>query len=226
MKRILALAALALVAGLVIWIQLDDVPQQVEVKDLPWQIETLPDGRSRVFGVTLGDSTLQQVSEYFEALPEVGAFVDADDTTRIEAYFGRVRLGVLEARVIAQVGGDPAVVQQYIERSPLQKPMPSGARKYELLEADLSAVYQWPVVALTYVPSAQYQTDIVEQRFGVPAEVVELDALRRYWLYPNLGLAMLISDEEKEILEYVAPRDFDALRARVVASAQAAAASE
>lgn len=219
MKRMFVLLALILIVATALWLGYSDRPRPVEVGDLPWQVEALPDGTSRVFGVVLGQSSLKQVSQTFETLPELALFEEADDSLRLEAYFGRLRLGVLEARVVAHVAVAPEELAGIRERSPSSEPMPSGARKLGLTEDDIAAVYEMPVDALTYIPSAQYDEAIVRQRFGEPAEILPLNDTQRYWLYPAKGLALLLGEEEREVLEYVPPRDFEAVRARLTQAA-------
>ena len=215
MKRTIILLALILIIATALWLSYTDTERQVEVTDLPWQVEVLPDGTSQVFGITLGRSSLREVSEAFETIPEIALFEEADGTLRLEAYFGRIRLGVLEARVIAQVGMAPERLEAMAARAPTSEPMPSGARKLGLGEDDIATVFRQTVAALTYIPSAQYDARIVEQRFGAPAAIRPINETQRYWLYPGIGLALLLGDEEREVLEYVPPRDFDALVARL-----------
>ncbi|HDP89780.1 MAG TPA: hypothetical protein ENN42_07485 [Thioalkalivibrio sp.] len=206
-----ALLALALILALA---GCDD-PRTIDVADLPWAVEALPDGSSRVFGVTLGESTLRTVAQTFRSMPEIAMFHEADGTLYLEAYFGRITLGVLEARVVAQVVIDDEHLAAMAARAPSNEPMPSGARKLGLTEADIRAVYDLPVRALTYIPTAQYDAQIVEQRFGTPAEILPLNTTQSYWLYPDKGLALLLGEDEREVLEYVPPREFPALRARL-----------
>lgn len=220
MKRTIILLAVILIIAAALWLSYTDTARQVEVTDLPWQVEVLPDGTSRVFGIDLGRSTLKEVSQAFEAIPEIALFQEADDSLRLEAYFGRLRLGVLEARVVAHVVFDEQTLNQMAARAPSSDPMPSGARKLGLTEDDIAAVYTRPVDALTYIPTAQYDATIVEQRFGQPAAIRPINETQSYWLYPGIGLALLLGEEEREVLEYVPPRDFDALEARLPEAAE------
>jgi len=220
MKRTIILLALILIIATAMWLSYTDTARQVEVTDLPWQVEVLPDGTSRVFGINLGRSSLKEVSQAFEAIPEIAVFQEADGQLRLEAYFGRIRLGVLEARVVAHVAVDAASLAAMVARAPSSEPMPSGARKLGLTEDDIAAVYGETVDALTYIPTAEYDAQIVETRFGEPAAIRQINETQRYWLYPGIGLALLLGDEEREVLEYVPPRDFDALEARLPAAVE------
>jgi hypothetical protein len=57
------LLALAVLVGPVVWQFTHYDPQAVPTSGLPWQIETLPSGESKVFDLTLGRSTLADARE-------------------------------------------------------------------------------------------------------------------------------------------------------------------
>ncbi len=217
MKKLVTVLVLFALGGLLLAYMVQETGKRVSVEDLPWKVEALADGRSRVFGVILGQSTLREVIEHFGTLPEVGLFVAPNGDMSLEAYFGRLRLGLFEAKVIAMPAVDEASLRRYAGAKVSDSPMPSGARKLELTEAHLKEVYALTVAELTYVPAVQYETDVVTQRFGEPAEQLVVDDTRTYWLYPDMGLAMMIDSDGKEVLQYVAPRDFPGLRERVLA---------
>lgn len=222
MKRVLIIvSALALLGAAGVLVFVDGQGERTrKVTDLPWDIEVHADGSSSVFGVHLGRTSLRALAERLHALPEVGLFVGPGARRSLEAYFGRVQLGVLEARLVARLGASPAQLEAWAREPASDKPMPSGARKLELIEANLAQAMELPVVGLTYVPTAQYDPELVRQRFGAPQERIELSAARGYWLYPDRGLAILMDTEGREVLEYTTPDRFQTLRARI--SAQAA----
>lgn len=221
MKRILTLVVVLTLLGAVIMLLFlgRQMGQTQKVADLPWDIEVHADGSSSVFGVQLGRTPVRALAERLHALPEVGLFVGPGARRSLEAYFGRVQLGVLEARLIARLGASPEQLEAWAREPASDKPMPSGARKLELTEANLAKALELPVVELTYVPTAQYDPELVTQRFGAPAEKIELSATRGYWLYPDRGLVILMDTEGREMLEYTAPAHFEALRGRILADA-------
>ncbi len=217
MKKVLGLSiALILVLALMWWLGRDSTVQ-VDPEYLPWHIELGAEGQSRVLGVNLHRSTVREVSTHWGASPEIGLFLAPDGTGTLEAYYGRVRLGVFEARIVARLDTAGLDKDALIAHSVSDKPMPSGARKLELNEADLSKAYDQPIVQLTYIPSAQFDEEIVTRRFGEAAEILTEDEERAYWLYPERGLAVFLNRDGKDAFHYVAPRDFAVLRAEIEA---------
>lgn len=56
------------------------------IRGLPWQIELLPDGTSRVFGVTLAQSTLGEARELLGDDMELAVIVVAPDDSGLEMF--------------------------------------------------------------------------------------------------------------------------------------------
>lgn len=209
------LVAVIAVATAVVLPSLDTGQRRVTVDKLPWDVRRLPDGGSQVFGWSLGRTTLEQISTELGSIPEVGVFVGPGDAIVAEAYFGRVRMGVLEARLVARLGIDEPRLRVFASRFVKGKPMPSGARRLEMQERDLRVAYASPVVALSYIPYAQYERSLIQRRFGEPVERIELSPTSAWWLYPEMGLAILVDDDGREVLEYVQPGAFATLRDQV-----------
>ena len=71
------------------------------------------------------------------------------------------------------------------------------------------------VKTLNYIPAVQFDDDLIINRFGVPAEKIKLEGKQVGWhyLYPDRGLDIIYSEEGKEVLQYVLPKDFNALTA-------------
>ncbi|MEJ2059042.1 MAG: hypothetical protein P8Y64_00940 [Gammaproteobacteria bacterium] len=218
MKKWLLILVLLLVpvAALVGYIVLEK-PQPRTITNLPWQISVFPDGTSQVFGIHLGVTTLDDMARDLKSVPDVGLFRSPDGHTTLEAYFGKQRLGIFEARLIAVLAASPVQLDEMMRGAAKKEPMPSGSYQFTLAESDLKSVYALPVSELSYVPSAQYTPDIVSERFGVPEEKIPFNDHQQWWLYPKRGLALMLDTQGKSELHYVRPADFDALKQRIQA---------
>jgi len=53
---------------------------------------------------------------------------------------------------------------------------------------------------------------MIVQRFGQPAERVRTAENIEHLLYPDKGLDVVLDSDAKELLQYVAPREFARLR--------------
>ena len=64
------------------------------VQTYPWQVNILADGKSSVFGVVLGETSLQEVDAILKSTPKMALF-ESDKKLALEAYYKNVSLGGL-----------------------------------------------------------------------------------------------------------------------------------
>ena len=77
----------------------------------------------------------------------------------------------------------------------------------------VALAWQLPVRGITFSPSLDLDADIIQSRFGTPESVVEINTQQAHWLYPDRGLDVVLDAKGKELLQYLAPREFAAYRA-------------
>ncbi|MEW6446011.1 MAG: hypothetical protein ACOZAQ_03830 [Pseudomonadota bacterium] len=194
-------------------------PQEADpalTRNLPWQIEILPDGHSRVFGIVPGQTSLLEAKRALDKKAEVKLFKSADGSLSLELFYGRVKLGFLDAYLITEVDASQEQLKPLLERGSNPEAQPSGAWKYDLSFPDIPTIQDLPVRSLTYIPAAvQFDAPMLEKHFGAPAERRTIDQGREYWLYPEKGLVIMLADGEKELLQYVAPSEFARLKDKI-----------
>ncbi|MGD8842164.1 MAG: hypothetical protein PVJ83_01705 [Gammaproteobacteria bacterium] len=183
------------------------------LEGLPWQIESLEDGASRVFGVTLGRDTLGSAREHLGPDMELAIVVSGDEAGALEMYYGHYRAGPFNGKLVLAGELDEATLLQLRQRAGAPKYLDSGARKYHLQPEDLSIGYAAPVVTMTFIPSVALDEEIARTRFGPPQETVRTGDGSTHLLYPALGLDLMLNERHRGVLQYVAPRDFARLRA-------------
>lgn len=179
---------------------------------LPWNIEVLPDGNSRALGLTLNRSTLAEAKAAFGPDIEVAIVAEPGETGTLEAYVASARLGFVTGKLVMTLAADDEQIAGMRRRAVKTKYMQSTTRKSTLQAADLQAAMQLPVTAINFVPSAHLDEEAIVERFGPPAARVEVNAQQTHLLYPDKGLDIVLDSEGKEVLQYVAPRDFERLR--------------
>ena len=85
---------------------------------------------------------------------------------------------------------------------------------------DIEAIQRVVITAITYLPAIDLDEEIINARFGRPKEQVVQPEGAIYWLYPDRGLSILVDPNGKEILQYLAPQDFVAVRQRLTKPAE------
>jgi len=185
------------------------VPGAVPEHDLPWQVQALPDGSSRVFGLALGPGRLADARARWPDNFQLALLVDGTDAATLEAYVDNVQLGFVSGRLIFSAALPAPQMQGLRERASKIEPLASGAHRYTLAAQDLALADGASLRGISLIPALQLDAALVQQRFGAPAERVQLQGLE-HWLYPALGLAISLDPKGKELLQYVAPADFSA----------------
>jgi hypothetical protein len=186
----------------------------------PWQVARPAPGRTQVFGLDLPGSTLAEVRRRFGdelALALIDDRSDAadraDDADRdsglaLEAYVERFSAAGVAGRLLLVFDVDRAMRERWRDRLPAT-PTASGARRHRLDAVAAAEADGAPLVGVGLLPAASLDAEALRSRFGAPAQVVTEGPQRAHWLYPELGLAILLDAQGRDLLQYVAPGDFE-----------------
>jgi hypothetical protein len=206
-----------------------DISHVKRVTNLPWQITIIDDKTLHVFDLLIGKSTLKDAvkvlkSEYNLAWFENKVDSQAKDAQtqksdannlNLEAYFFRVSLSGLRAKVILELDTTNLDLDYLKTNSGKPEILASHAIKYPL--DDLAqAMGNRLIKSLTYVPKSSVDIDILRNRFGQAGEVIQINENLEFWLYPEKGLVMTINKKGKEAFQYVPTSDFERLRKTVL----------
>lgn len=197
--------------------------------NLPWQVESLPGGASRVMGLTLGTpaqaSTLQDARQRWGEDMQIAIIAAPGEAGTLEAFVDPANAGFITGKVVLTAELPAEVIRGMRERAVKAAFMESTTRKYTLAPADLATALQAPLTGLSFIPQANLDEATILARFGTPAERVRSNGHLEHFLYPNKGLDLSLDSEGKELLQYVAPAVFERLRQPLKAPSAASAAS-
>ncbi len=203
------LAIVALLLLLLQWLAPTPGPDAMKARtDLPWQITRKPDGSSRVFDLDLGNATLDDAMAKFGGIENIAVFEPADGPLVMEAYFGNVQFGPLNAKVIVGLEASADELAALRDRAAGRKGSPSGDWKYTL--SDPPAVHaDRRLKLITYIPGTRnLDAEFFRSRFGEPSAWLTENERVVTWFYPQLGLSITIDTEAREVLEYQPAADF------------------
>lgn len=189
---------------------------------LPWKITHPTPDTTRVFGITLGKSTLDEVAHTYkyETELEISLFKPTDAAMGVEAFFEEVNFNGLKAKIIMTIAIPTEELQGMFERGLRMNSTPSGKR-ITLTADDLARVRSLPVASLTYMPTARIEESIISKRFGEPAQRIrEKKTNLIHWLYPQHGLDVVLGEGQKPFFQYLPPKDFEILRAPLLANGE------
>lgn len=187
---------------------------------LPWQIEITSEGNSKVFGVEIGRSTLADVADTFQVVPEITLFEQKDGKRVVEVYFDNVDIGGLRARVVLVMALTDEQMAGMYQRGERRANMGGGRHKVTLATADVQSLQQATFSSLSYIPRHNLDEAVVKGRFGEPAErITESNGKVVHWLYPDKGLDIALDPDAKEVLQYVRPAQFEMVRSPLLEEA-------
>jgi len=196
---------------------------------LPWRVQVNAAGHTEVFGFTLGETTLAEVRRVFGEDGTINLFEtpDRDERLGVEVFFEQIYLQRLRAAFVVTLDLDQAALAPMYERGLRISQLGSGARKVKLDPADVDILLGRPIRAITYLPQARLDEDLIAKRFGTPEERrTEPETGVVHWLYPERGMDIARDPRGNVVIQYVNPADFAALVAPLpVESAPAEAAA-
>ncbi|MCB1856997.1 MAG: hypothetical protein KDI63_01915 [Gammaproteobacteria bacterium] len=172
---------------------------------LPWLIEIDPHGQTRVFGLTLGTSTLQQARQELQQPGEVSLFSTPEGHFMVEAYFQRLHLSGIRADMVLTLDLDQSRLAEMYDRGLRISQLESGAKKVKLAETDMASVAQAAIRHITYLPAADLDEDLIRRRFGEPMQRISEPSGVVHWIYPQKGLDIALNPDGKEIFQYISP---------------------
>jgi len=219
MKVLIALLILVLVTVGLLYLNSDErsgeQPRNSEpVTGLPWQVERLPGGYTRVFGITPGQTSLAGAIERLGTDLDLALIAAPHESGAVEAYYSHHSAGPVTGKLFLVLDIDADTLIAMREHA-FQD---GGTRRYHLHPDDLPAAYRAAVKVISFMPSYDLDEEIVQARFGTPAEVIQADEQQQHWLYPEKGLDLVLNAEGKEVLQYLPPAEFGAHRARLETS--------
>lgn len=218
-KKIIS-GVMALVAASLLFILMLPDESSNTRDTLPWNISHPTPDTTRIFGVTIGQNTLGDAETAFKEQAEISLFKPADAKMAIEAFVEEVNFNGLKAKMVMTVAILPEELQGMFDRGLRMNSTPGGKR-ITLTPDDLARVRKAPVTSLTYMPAVRLEEAVIAKRFGAPAQRVrESRSGAVHWLYPQHGLDVALGGREKPVLQYVSPRDFELLRAPLMANGE------
>ena len=181
-------------------------------KNLPWQVSTTEDGSTNVLGVSIGNITFKDLMFKLQLLAEPALFQGPDGKLTLEAYFGKKKFGVLEARLIAEMDADESLLKKMLAEKTSRDATPSNNWKYGLTIENTKLANEVRVWRLVYLPVSDYEPKQMNF-FGAPEETIKVSDTAEYRLYPSRGMVLLYDTAGKEIFYYAAKKDFARLKA-------------
>lgn len=169
---------------------------------MPWQSYVNDQGRTVVFDLTMGESTLADAMRLFGSEVEASLFEDKDKQQNLEVFFASTKVGGISAKVILNLNFNNYQFDYLSNNIKEIEVMPTGNKKTSFNKAGESSMFALTIKSLTFIPKADLSTDTLTSLFKKPARVELVESGVEYWHYPSKGLRIIVDAERKEILEF------------------------
>lgn len=183
-------------------------PAAAADQGLPWQLQRQGDAVAG-FGLRLPGSTLADAQRLWGDELQIGVMALRGEAGALEAYVERYDRGGVGGRLLLATELPEARVLQLREGAAKSEPVDADARRWRLKADDIAALAGTPITGITFIVAANLDAATLQQRFGLPAEVWQQGERLQHWLYPERGLAVVLDSQGKEVLQVVAPGDFE-----------------
>ena len=177
----------------------------------PWQVTAMADGSSRIFGIHLRTTTVAEAKQLLGNEPKLALFENPDGGLSLELFYNEFTRAGLSGKLILTLSGETAVLQSLKQQAAKAEKLESGVSQYRLGTSQQGMIDGLPVVAMTYVPYANLEEKVIQARFGEPTEKIRSHPQAEHWLYPQMGLDLIVNEVGKEVLQYVPPKEFASL---------------
>lgn len=181
---------------------------------LPWNVEVINDA-TNVFGIKLGESSLDDFLQIWNEKEMELAIIKSPNedikTANLEAYFSELKLGFVLAKVIITMQINSDELNTMISRASNITFLRNGSKQFTLNDLDYKQAKTKIIQSISIIPSVNLTENDFIARFGNPDEKIVLSADITHLIYNNKCLDIVVSNEGKEVLQYVSPQDFDAL---------------
>jgi len=187
-------------------------PRPRDTENLPWKTSITDSGATRVLGIDVGDFTLTDLSIHIRDVADVAIFETDKGKLNLEAYFGKITIGLLEGRIVADLDATDDFLKKAREKAKDRDATPNNNWKYSLTAEANTAALKMKFWRLVYMPTGQYEEKQINF-FGTPEETIKVTDTAEYRLFPSKGIALLWDTDGGEVFYYVAKKDFARLKA-------------
>jgi hypothetical protein len=187
---------------------------------MPWEVELVAGGFSRVFGITLGQSTLGDAIDQLGESVQVAIITPLTSSTEttgsppqsaLEAYIDPMRTQYLSGRLVISVETHPEDLKIWSDRSVRHEKSDTGARLASLSDKDLQSARHAIITGLTYIPGTKLDESIIQTRFGNDGYRQEISADLIEWRFPSKGLVISLNPKGRDLVQYVRTKDFNTM---------------
>ncbi|RDH84902.1 MAG: hypothetical protein DIZ80_05400 [endosymbiont of Galathealinum brachiosum] len=162
-----------------------------QLDTMPWEVDKLKNGSLRVFGITLGKTSIQDANQIFASFAETRLQITTDSndykTYQLIANYNELIIGGLITKITLTY----QLNQDELEEIANSVKNISNTQRIQFHPIDNKTEMRYlntAISTITYIPSVDYGLDTIRQNFGMATEEKPLDEDAQLWIYPEMGL--------------------------------------
>ena len=184
-----------------------------QLDTMPWEVDRLENGSLRVFGLTLGKTSIQDANQIFASFAKTRLQVSTDSnhyqSYQLVAIYDDLIIGGLIAQIKLNYLIDSSKLQDIyrsVKASQAEniatEALEEGIELYSISKEVEIKQLNKPVSSISYIPSIDYDLDSIRQYFGPASEEKQVDEDLQLWNYPEMGLKIYISKSKPDQFVY------------------------
>jgi len=183
-----------------------------QLDTMPWQVDKLENGSLRVFGLTLGKTSIQEANQLFARFGKNQFQIHTDEnnhqTFELFTLYNDLTFGGLQASIkLTYQINHPDLEKIYRSLQELDENFDISKTKHKIVVLDINSEIEmkylsYPISSITYTPSIDYGLDAIRQNFGPAAKEKKINDELQIWSYPKMGLKIYIHQTELDQFIY------------------------
>jgi len=176
-----------------------------QLDTMPWEVDRLENGSLRVFGLTLGKTSIQEANQIFARFGKSQFRVSTDINGNQSFEMFTLYTDLTFSGLLASIKLNYQIDQKSLESIYRSMQAPGVTHPVETIQIsnDIEMKYLSATIAsITYIPSVDYELQTIRQYFGQASEEKSISDEYQLWSYPEMGLQIHIHSTEPDQFVY------------------------
>lgn len=191
--------------------RIEQKPEQVNF----WET-SFHDGKMSALGYILMEDDAQKAIKMQGNRFEFAVFEEDranQKNQQLELYFRETEVGKFTGRIIISLITSTQDMQAILKNAGSAKRLPDHRLKYSILDTESSKMSHFKIGHIAFIPTAiNLDESIITNKFGTPNQILKEASAEgeiTHYLYPQKGVEVAVDTQNRAVIQYVLPNDFD-----------------
>ena len=169
---------------------------QNQLNNMPWEIKHLDNGALKVFGVTLGKTSIHEANQIFSRFADTRLQVkniDNKPTYQLLAHYNDLTIGGVLSHIVIVYQIEHTELKSIYDSLNISTDNSNINTLYSVSKKTETKHLNTAVAKIIYTPEIDFDLMMIRQRFGPPSDELKLNNDETILSYPKLGLKIYIA---------------------------------